>query len=86
MSEGGISKSRLRLRTLLMDKLEEQFLICEALGIDKADLIAHPELKDSTDPKLAEFKARKQAERAAAEASGEGGGSRERGDRDSDDE
>ncbi|OGC06710.1 protein-(glutamine-N5) methyltransferase, release factor-specific [candidate division WOR-1 bacterium RIFOXYA2_FULL_36_21] len=41
-----------------MDKLEEKILICEALGIDKIKLAAHPELENSNNPKLAEFKKR----------------------------
>ena len=39
-------------------RLEEEFLVCEALGIDRSDLILNPELSKSDNPKLQEFKKR----------------------------
>ncbi|MBI5701877.1 peptide chain release factor N(5)-glutamine methyltransferase [Candidatus Saganbacteria bacterium] len=37
---------------------EEEIIICEALGIDKAELISHPELLKKDDPRYKEFKNR----------------------------
>lgn len=37
---------------------EEEIIICEALGIDKTDLISHPNLASKDDPKYKEFKKR----------------------------
>lgn len=50
----------------MYNKLEDEFLICEALNLSKANLISHPELVESTNPKLLEFKKRKEAKEPLA--------------------
>jgi release factor glutamine methyltransferase len=41
-------------------RLEEDILACEALGINRSKLIINPALKDKDDPKLKEFKERRE--------------------------
>jgi len=43
-----------------LSRLEEEFLVCEALGIDKTELVSRPQLLESNDPKLKEFRSRKE--------------------------
>ncbi len=40
-------------------RLEQEYLVCEALGIDRSELLSHPELMNKNNAKLQEFMSRK---------------------------